>query len=229
MLTPEGKQIAYIVETLETVVAIDNVRKDTEGLAFDYADDAEPNWDSQKPVEDRHGRVFLDEDRKMWSEDQLFSPGPCPGCRHLPLPEHFASDRNCAFKVGGNFDPNNWNCGTIVLLTALHSRDDVHGMDHMITVLPGYIDSSDSPFGSYALVFSRYKSRGALSQAVVVEPEGRPVRQLTLELAERIMVERIKQLQRSDKDHTGLVMAEQWYDAWTKRQAAAEQKKSEES
>ena len=76
----------------------------------------------------------------------------CLLCAADLRPANFGSDRECAFSFNGEFDTDNWNCGTLSALAA--GVESVYGYDEQLLVIPAA--ESDGGF----LVLTRYKSRG---------------------------------------------------------------------
>jgi hypothetical protein len=118
----------------------------------------------------------------------------CPRCAADPHPPMYGSPRKCAFNEDGSFNPNNWCCATIDLLTDHHTTDTRYGRDECLqtiqvsatyedddNVVTVNCESSDG-----FIVLTRYKTRPTISSASWVG-DFWPARPFTLELVERVI------------------------------------------
>lgn len=104
----------------------------------------------------------------------------CPRCAADPKPEHFASERQCAFDAEGHFTPDNWNCVTLNALIGDNPRV-IQGGSEQLEVTP----VNGTEYGGW-IVTTRYKRRGCTSSAIWVG-DFSPPRPVTLALVEQIL------------------------------------------
>jgi hypothetical protein len=100
----------------------------------------------------------------------------CDRCKADPRPEHFGSDRECAFNKDGTFTPKNWNCATLGALMDMADMFEHFGTDESMQVIAG------EAYNGF-LVLNRYKRRGCTSSALHVG-DFWPAKPLTLKTAE---------------------------------------------
>lgn len=124
----------------------------------------------------------------------------CKACQERDrIGERLGSPRVCGFTGEGQFNPENWNCGTLIFLRKICRGTDgginiggpatavVGHADHSIAIcgipeLDGALDELSPNF----LILHWYKSRGRTPLALVIDMRHKAV-PLTLELAEAIL------------------------------------------
>ena len=84
----------------------------------------------------------------------------------------------CAFDKDGKFTQDNWNCATLEALGEISVK--IYGNDQTIDII-----SSSTEYGM--IVLSRYKRRGAVSQAILLDVGTEPVQILDIFTALRFL------------------------------------------
>lgn len=108
----------------------------------------------------------------------------CRLCEERGIPDHFASNPNCAFDETGTFTGDNWQCATMNALRDLVEDgygERIYGDDESIAIIrvPYHI-------GLGFIVMTWYKDRGQTGNAIVMSTD-HPERKLDLRLAEEVI------------------------------------------
>lgn len=120
---------------------------------------------------------------------------PCARCDADPQPFNFGSPRRCAFpaQLWGQlpasiqFDPENWNCATMVYLLDLfdpEGKRTLYGEDESVDIVLAATRQDDAELNLRGwIVLSRYKRQGRCSSAVWVG-DFFPARSVTYQLVQ---------------------------------------------
>jgi hypothetical protein len=96
----------------------------------------------------------------------------CPSCAADPQPKNFGDPRKCAFRDDGAFTRNNWSCATIdglldyTCFDTFGTNESIELVRRWTRVIP--LDEDEQWMHRGWIVLTRYKNRGATTDAVLV-------------------------------------------------------------
>lgn len=120
--------------------------------------------------------------------EEFYTKYPLKKGNHILSESSYMDPVKCAFE-DGIFQENNWNCRTLVKLMELaKSNEDTYFETNYdngtIYVIPLPYDKEERNAGY--LIMTGYKERGTIEKAFITWM-GNPLKELTLEIAERIL------------------------------------------